>query len=488
MNRPAQQPAYDQQFEQELEQASRRSFIALCVCYMGLAVVGMIYAAWTTPDQVWDLARWRVWLRLGLFLAAVTLAACFLIWNRRRQASQAQMMSMVTALIVLLSSTALAARMLLIDHLPDVFAWWLVDLAALHLVACVILPWRPKQCAFPFVPLILLWSGAILIPKFQPGWDIFSRVVAAMCSPAILVPGALIAAWRFKQSEEDFDHQMLGKKVQSIGGELSKARIVHDAMFPKPIDTGHVNFEYEYLPIAEIGGDYVHLHICRATGNVYLTLLDVAGHGLAAALTVNRLFGELERIRAENPDAEPAEVMELLNRYIHLTMAPYSMYATGACMMLVAATGELKWVNAGHPPALLRRTDGSVTDLPGTTMIMGAMSYAEFLPNQKLTMLKPGDTVIAYTDGAFEARNSKGARLGINGLRETARFNPPPRSWSKFMANAVIKHLHGSAEDDVLIAALKLCSLRVPTTMTTEDETRGGNTISTEPKISAAHG
>ncbi|MHC5003964.1 MAG: PP2C family protein-serine/threonine phosphatase, partial [Planctomycetota bacterium] len=181
--------------------------------------------------------------------------------------------------------------------------------------------------------------------------------------------------------------------------------------------------------------------------------------GLAAALTVNRLFGELERIRAEDPDAEPAQVMELLNRYIHLTMAPHSLYATSACIMLEPSTGEVKWVNAGHPPALIRKVTGELSELAGTTMLLGAQSFAEFEPNQKSTQLGAGDVIIAYTDGAFEARNPQGQRFGLNKLRKTAKFNPPRRNWARFIANAVSKHHGGHAEDDVLVASLHLRSL-----------------------------
>ena len=123
--------------------------------------------------------------------------------------------------------------------------------------------------------------------------------------------------------------------------------------------------------------------------------------------------------------------------------------------------GELKWVTAGHPPGLVRRNDGSVHDLAGTTSMLGAHSYAEFTPNQQAMKMQPGEVVIVYTDGAFEARNVKGERFGIHQLREIARFNPPPRSWPRFLATAVSKHLHGASEDDMLIASLRLCSYRI---------------------------
>jgi serine phosphatase RsbU (regulator of sigma subunit) len=225
-------------------------------------------------------------------------------------------------------------------------------------------------------------------------------------------------------------------------------------------------FQYIYRPIQEIGGDYVHLHVDRVSHRVYLTLIDVAGHGLTAALTVNRLFGELERIRAEDPDAGPAEVIELLNRYVHLTMAKHDLYATATAIMLDATTGELKWVNAGHPPAIIRRGDGTLIELASTNVLLGALSYAEFEPHQQRETLRPGDVLVAFTDGAFEARNRAGRQFGLAGIRKTLSFTPPPRDWTRFLTTAVEKHHGGMCDDDVLIATLSLQSLRVRVTPT----------------------
>jgi sigma-B regulation protein RsbU (phosphoserine phosphatase) len=102
-----------------------------------------------------------------------------------------------------------------------------------------------------------------------------------------------------------------------------------------------------------------------------------------------------------------------------------------------------------------------VNDLPGTTLLLGAESYAEFETNEKSMQLSPGDTVIAYTDGIFEARDNSGKRFGIDGLRETARFTPPPRDWTRFIMNAVNKHMHGPAQDDMLVVSLQFSSQRV---------------------------
>jgi serine phosphatase RsbU (regulator of sigma subunit) len=398
--------------------------------------------------------------RAGGFLAGLGVVGWFLIFQGRRLVSQADVVAATTLMLVLAGALLLASRLVILRVIPGATAWGIADLLLLHLVACVILPWTPRESAQPFALLLVVWAVTFLVPH-ATSWDVLDRLVAVLVAPLVLGPGLLISAWKERSRHDRAELLRLDAQVRTIGGELSRARIVHDAMFPAPFDNGFVRFEYDYRPIAEIGGDYVHVHQCRESGRVWLTLLDVAGHGLAAALTVNRLFGELERIRAEDPTAAPGTVMALLNRYIHLTMARHSLYATGACLALDASTGELRWVSAGHPPALIRKADGTVVDLPGTTLLLGAHHPGEFDPGEQIMRINPGDVVIGFTDGAFEARNPDGRRFGLDAIRRVARFDPPPRDWARFIGNAVAEHHGGNAEDDVLVATLCWYGLRV---------------------------
>lgn len=464
------QPDFQVELEQKLDVSGRRSFSALCIILVTLIIIDLIYFVVLSPPELWDVAGWRAWARLGAFLGGGLVVLYFLLFVRSRLRSREKVMQAAVPLLLILGALTIASRLALqgihdlhadYAHYVNYSAWAAAELAILHMAACATLPWNPKESSQPFVPLLVIWMLALLIPQSENALPLLDRVVMVIVSPLVLAPGAAISHWRLLQREDRAERMRLDRQVSTMGGELSRARIVHDAMFPKPADTGQVQFDFVYVPIAEIGGDYVHLSTCRDSGKVTMTLLDVAGHGLAAALTVNRLFGELERIRAENRDAEPEEVMSLLNRYINLTMAPVNLYATGTCMMLDPTNGRLQWVNAGHPPALLRRGDGSVLELPGTTVLLGVLTYAEFDANQQETTLRPGDVAIAFTDGSYEARNGKGAQFGLERMRETAQFTPPPRSWTRFIAGAVAKHHEGHADDDVLIASLALRSLRV---------------------------
>ncbi len=459
MTRTITQAAFEEQYQRQREVSYRRNFVYLIAAYMAYTFGSAIFFLITTAGEVWADHANLAWLRIGAFgLTMAVLGGSLAIPNRLMHSSQA-VLSIITMLVTVVGLLLMASRWPLQAVVTNYMVFGAVDLLVLHALACALLPWQPKEAIPPFLPLLAIFAIIIGLP--QTSGDFVFKAVTIILAGATLLPGIIITVWKDRHFEDVINRELLGRKVKTMGGELSRARIVHDAMFPQEFDLGHVKFDYSYAPMQEIGGDYVHIHYCKETDRIYLTLLDVAGHGLAAALTVNRLFGELERVRAENRDAEPNEVMALLNRYIYLTMSNYSLFATGACIMLDCRTGEVKWVNAGHPPAFIRRGDGTVDQLGGTTMLMGVESYKEYDPGQKSTTLHPGDVIIAYTDGAIEARNGTGERFGIDRLHKTVSFDTPPRNWTRFIATAVDKHCDGRAEDDVLIAAITLNNLRI---------------------------
>jgi len=398
--------------------------------------------------------------RLAALAAAAAGVIFVLIFHRRRVQTRGQLSNTVMILMFGCGSLMLASRLLVQGTLPGYAAWGILDVVLLQGIAALLMPWSARESILSSAALLLIWGVTFIVPAGARG-ELIDRLVGVIVSPLALAPAAMLCDWRRRRREDMEERKRLDRRVELMGGELSRARIVHDAMFPRPFSGEPIALDYVYEPIQEIGGDYVHVHRNAKTGVTMLTMLDVAGHGLAAALTVNRLFGELERIIAEHPDATPHTVMALLNRYIHLTMSGHSLFATGACLRLDPATGELSWVNAGHPPAIVRHLQARTTSLPSTTFLLGVVGSDEFDPCEQRMRLRPGECLIAYTDGAFEARNPRGECFGLKRIEELLCFDPPPRSWPRFIASAVADHHQGSAGDDVLIASLTLTALRV---------------------------
>jgi sigma-B regulation protein RsbU (phosphoserine phosphatase) len=197
----------------------------------------------------------------------------------------------------------------------------------------------------------------------------------------------------------------------------------------------------------QIGGDYLDVTPPRE-GARWVVLIDVTGHGVAAALAVNRLHGELKRLLAQGVPG-PAALLAELNRYVHLTLADESVFATAAACR-ISDLGVATLANAGHPPPMLRSLTG-VRLIDPTAPMLGAFPPESFDITEEFLRLGPEDHLILYTDGATEARSPAGAELGLQGFRRLVEASADPQR----LISAVRDHRRGPAEDDVLIAALR---------------------------------
>ncbi len=454
-------PHYDSEYQHELAVWLRKRFTFLCLIYLALLAAGII---WTLVDVF--LVRntdetTSPWVTFVLLVKSVLTLAVVALYFRatRKEVSREDTLRAASGMILSIGLISIATRVFMHlcldrfdgDFLVSVFGW--------HLGACLLLPWQPRESLRPMIPLLAAWDLYLLIFFLQvdPAWVVLTMIFG----PGLLVPGVVICDLRLRRHGSRFRARMVGKHFLTMQQEYARARSIHDAIFPERYEDTSLQFEYVYTPMRELGGDFVHVRV-NERGMLHLTLIDVTGHGLPAALTVNRLYGELERILAEDVNASPGDVIALLNRYIQLTLARHNIFATGVCMRIDPTVGELRYANAGHPPAFVRGANGVITELEATACMLGALPNELFDAAEQSMTLTPGDILIAYTDGAYEVRDPMGVAFGLERVRDLMRRQPPPRNWPQFIASAVSKHCAGRAADDVLIAAVTFLAFREP--------------------------
>ena len=83
--------------------------------------------------------------------------------------------------------------------------------------------------------------------------------------------------------------------------------------------------------------------------------------------------------------------------------------------------GSLKYINAGHNPPLIGRTDGSVEQLASGGFPLGIMPFAEYEIGE--TTLNSGEALVIYSDGVSEAANLKGEEFGMDRLAQVIQKN-----------------------------------------------------------------
>ncbi|MCB9847713.1 MAG: serine/threonine-protein phosphatase [Phycisphaeraceae bacterium] len=399
-------------------------------------------------------------------ILVLNVAAFVYLMNRRKVLTRKGTVRIVVGLILAMAFLLYAPAHILAALFTESFMGgtnrslgpapaWLFQVMLLHLLASAIIPWTPRESLLPLIPVLIVHAFILLFG----GDSVIIKVIALAFSNVIILPGWGLTWWRQSRFHARFHYSALRGRYTQMKRELTDAQRIHEALFPKPIRQGRVHFDYLYEPMRQIGGDflYTHRHGQGDGAPLSVVIIDVTGHGIPAALTVNRLYGELQRLFAEDPDLTPGGALEAINRYVYLTMAEHSVFATALCLRVDPSRDTIEFANGGHPPAFLRSVDGRIDQLDSTTFVLGVVHDDVFTPGQRSIPFGPGDAMVAYTDGATEATDSAGRMLCIEGVRRVVASDHPEiqRSMSRALLEAVDNHRHGPIQDDTLVVEIR---------------------------------
>ena len=224
----------------------------------------------------------------------------------------------------------------------------------------------------------------------------------------------------------------------AIEGELATAREIQRSILPTtmPAVPG-LRFHAHYDPASSVAGDlYDFLPIDDARTGVIVA--DVSGHGVPAALVASMVKIAVSS-QARLAD-DPAAMLRELNRTLRREVRRGFVTATYLCFD--SARGTVDVANAGHPLPLLAR-DGEVRELGPHGVLLGRFDAAY---TSERIALRPGDRIVAYTDGIVEARNARGEEFGVEWLMALVRRGGA----SEELANAIaeeVREWRGGVED-----------------------------------------
>jgi sigma-B regulation protein RsbU (phosphoserine phosphatase) len=260
------------------------------------------------------------------------------------------------------------------------------------------------------------------------------------------------------------------KEKERLQSELSIAQEVQANLFPsRARDLPTLELHGICRPARSVSGDYYDFLVFHhapdghgagagtastngANGResgVGIVLGDISGKGISAALLMATLhsavrayrFASEDLVYSENSIAglmvsreglagdsgklfeSPGRILSLLNRHLYRSTQP-EKYATIFLAHYDAASALLTYSNAGHLPPLVLGRDGKVRRLECGGTVVGLMDGMRY--EEGKVAMRPGDILVAYSDGVTEPENDFGEFGEARLLEVVARYREQP--------------------------------------------------------------
>lgn len=277
--------------------------------------------------------------------------------------------------------------------------------------------------------------------------------------------------------------EQLRQKNAQMEEDLRLARDLQHALLPRPFPglppavppaASALRVDHLYHPSASLGGDfYSVLRVSPTQAGVFMC--DVIGHGVRAALVTALIRGLMEDLApvANNPGSFLTELNRLLASVFPGT--DDVIFASAFYGVVDACSGSLVYANAGHPPPLRRRQaplSVDALDLGPDPRAPALGLCRDYRYATRRTQLAPGEDLLVFTDGLFEAENAQRESFGEARVADALRAGhdlPMPELLPHLLTDVQRFAGRQDLEDDICLLALHWAGTPSGTSATTRD-------------------
>jgi len=208
----------------------------------------------------------------------------------------------------------------------------------------------------------------------------------------------------------------------------------------------------------ETGGDYFdYLESgSKDRGTIKIVVGDVSDHGIPSALLMTTARAFLKQ-RASRP-GKLNQIVADVNRQISRDVEESGQFMTLFLCEIDSPNKLIRWVNAGHDPAIVYNGSGNKFDeLAGHALPLGVSKKTAYQEYQR--KLLPGQIILIGTDGIWESQNSRREMFGKKRFKDLIRDHA--HEPANDILQAVITGLDDFSrplekEDDVTLVVIKV--------------------------------
>lgn len=250
-----------------------------------------------------------------------------------------------------------------------------------------------------------------------------------------------------------FQEEVNKKRLES---EIALAHDIQTKLLPEKIPH-FAGYDLAAVSISskQVGGDYYDfIRLCDS--EMLVAIADVSGKGMPASLLMANVQAALRALAPLR--LELTDLTERINAIVYQNTGA-DKFITFFCGIINSADSTFRYVNAGHNPPMLLRTDGTVQELKEGGIILGIL---DFTPpyKQGTVSLQVGDILLLYTDGVSEAMNLQNEEFSEQRTGAVLQENAL-ESACTIVGNIIetVQSHAGEApqSDDITLAVVKRC-------------------------------
>ena len=238
---------------------------------------------------------------------------------------------------------------------------------------------------------------------------------------------------------------------ERISKEVNLAVKVQENFLPK---RNLENYPVHGINIAarEVSGDFFSFY--PHNDSIYFIIADVAGKGIHAGMVMAKASTLFEVMSKDKVD--PDEMMFHMNNDLFQTKTA-GMFVTCILGEYDLVSDEIRWVNAGHQPALIRSTEGKYSEFISSSTPLGVIKHKDKSVYKLEKAKLASSRFYVFTDGLSESLDSKGEEIGIDGSIKIIEdnFNSDLKKQLKDVTSEVVKVAGGkNLSDDLTLVGL----------------------------------
>ena len=238
---------------------------------------------------------------------------------------------------------------------------------------------------------------------------------------------------------------------ERISKEVKLAVKVQENFLPK---RNLKNYPVHGINIAarEVSGDFFSFY--PHNDSIYFIIADVAGKGIHAGMVMAKASTLFEVLSQSKVD--PDEMVFHMNNDLNNTKTG-GMFVTSIVGEYSLITDEIRWVNAGHQPAIIRNDNGKYDQIESSAPPLGVIKQKDKSIYNVHKMKLNGSRFYAFTDGLSESLNKEGDEIGIDGSIDIIEQNynkDAVKQLDKITNSVITESKNRTLSDDLTVISI----------------------------------